>query len=150
MLFVKFVVPYNSTTKPTTAYSSPSPKPTAAVQWTPAMLQAVEDVKRALSKATLLAHPAATAELGLAVDASAEHVGAALRQRASPAAAWQPTDAPPLLASLPARERRILVLRFFHGMTQTQISAEVGISQMHVSRLLAKSLGQLRDGMLED
>jgi RNA polymerase sigma-B factor len=56
----------------------------------------------------------------------------------------------PLLAALPARERRILVLRFFHGMTQTEIAAEVGISQMHVSRLLAKSLGQLRDGLLED
>ncbi len=56
----------------------------------------------------------------------------------------------PLLAQLPARERRILVLRFFHGMTQTQISEEVGISQMHVSRLLAKSLGVLREGLLED
>jgi RNA polymerase sigma-B factor len=56
----------------------------------------------------------------------------------------------PLLAKLPARERRILVLRFFHGMTQTQISEEVGISQMHVSRLLAKSLAVLREGLLED
>ena len=56
----------------------------------------------------------------------------------------------PLLAQLPARERRILVLRFFHGMTQTQISEEVGISQMHVSRLLTKSLGVLREGLLED
>jgi RNA polymerase sigma-B factor len=56
----------------------------------------------------------------------------------------------PLLAELPARERRILVLRFFHGMTQTQISEEVGISQMHVSRLLAKSLAVLREGLLED
>ena len=56
----------------------------------------------------------------------------------------------PLLAKLPARERRILVLRFFHGMTQSQISAEVGISQMHVSRLLAKSLAVLREGLLED
>ena len=55
-----------------------------------------------------------------------------------------------LLAQLPARERRILVLRFFHGMTQTQISEEVGISQMHVSRLLAKSLAVLREGLLED
>ncbi len=56
----------------------------------------------------------------------------------------------PLLAALPARERRILVLRFFHGMTQSQIAEEVGISQMHVSRLLAKSLAQLRDGLTED
>lgn len=56
----------------------------------------------------------------------------------------------PLLAALPARERRILVLRFFHGMTQSQIAEEVGISQMHVSRLLAKSLAQLREGLTED
>jgi RNA polymerase sigma-B factor len=56
----------------------------------------------------------------------------------------------PLLAALPARERRILVLRFFHGMTQSQIAEEVGISQMHVSRLLAKSLAQLRDGLTDE
>jgi RNA polymerase sigma-B factor len=53
----------------------------------------------------------------------------------------------PLLAALPSRERRILALRFFHGMTQRQIAAEVGISQMHVSRLLASSLETLREGL---
>jgi RNA polymerase sigma-B factor len=56
----------------------------------------------------------------------------------------------PLLAALPSRERRILALRFFHGMTQSEIATEVGISQMHVSRLLAKSLATLREGMLDD
>ena len=56
----------------------------------------------------------------------------------------------PLLAALPSRERRILALRFFHGMTQSQIAEEVGISQMHVSRLLAKSLTTLRAGMSDD
>ena len=56
----------------------------------------------------------------------------------------------PLLAALPSRERRILALRFFHGMTQSQIAEEVGISQMHVSRLLAKSLATLREGLAED
>jgi RNA polymerase sigma-B factor len=55
----------------------------------------------------------------------------------------------PLLAALPERERRIVALRFFHNMTQTQIAEEVGISQMHVSRLLTKSLAQLRAGMTE-
>ena len=53
----------------------------------------------------------------------------------------------PLLAAQPSRERRILALRFFHGMTQSEIADEVGISQMHVSRLLAKSLATLRQGM---
>jgi RNA polymerase sigma-B factor len=56
----------------------------------------------------------------------------------------------PLLARLPPRERRIVLLRFFGGLTQSQIAAEVGISQMHVSRLLARSLAQLRAGLLTD
>ncbi len=56
----------------------------------------------------------------------------------------------PLLAGLPERERRILLLRFFAGMTQSQIAAEVGISQMHVSRLLARTLVRLREGLLVD
>ena len=53
----------------------------------------------------------------------------------------------PLLESWPERERTVLVLRFFESMTQTQIAERVGISQMHVSRLLAKSLARLRDQM---
>jgi RNA polymerase sigma-B factor len=51
----------------------------------------------------------------------------------------------PLLEALPERDRMVLVLRFFESMTQTQIAERVGISQMHVSRLLAKSLARLRD-----
>jgi RNA polymerase sigma-B factor len=50
----------------------------------------------------------------------------------------------PLLNALPERERRILVLRFFVGMTQTEIANEIGISQMHVSRLLSRTLARLR------
>ena len=56
----------------------------------------------------------------------------------------------PLLARLPARERTILALRFIRGMSQSQIAAEVGVSQMHVSRLLTRSLGQLRDALAEE
>ncbi|WP_416211044.1 RNA polymerase sigma factor SigF [Frankia sp. Cr2] len=56
----------------------------------------------------------------------------------------------PLLEKLPPREKRILLLRFFGNMTQSQIAAELGISQMHVSRLLARTLAQLRRGLLED
>jgi RNA polymerase sigma-B factor len=55
----------------------------------------------------------------------------------------------PLLAQLAPRERQILTLRFFRNMTQSQIAAEVGISQMHVSRLLARTLAQLRTGLLD-
>jgi RNA polymerase sigma-B factor len=50
----------------------------------------------------------------------------------------------PLLASLPPRERRIVEMRFFQNMTQSQIAEQVGVSQMHVSRLLARSLAQMR------
>lgn len=53
----------------------------------------------------------------------------------------------PLLAALPPRERRILTMRFFGQMTQTRIAVEVGLSQMHVSRLLRQSLAQLRAAM---
>lgn len=54
----------------------------------------------------------------------------------------------PLLLQLNERDRQILLLRFFREMTQSQIAAEVGISQMHVSRLLARTLGQLRESLL--
>ena len=50
---------------------------------------------------------------------------------------------------LPAREQKILVLRFGGEMTQTQIAAQLGISQMHVSRLLAHALGHLRSRLLD-
>lgn len=50
-----------------------------------------------------------------------------------------------LLERLPTRERRILYLRFVTGQTQSQIAEQLGISQMHVSRLLAKTLVQLRE-----
>jgi len=53
----------------------------------------------------------------------------------------------PLLARLPARERQILLLRFFRNMTQSQIAAATGISQMHVSRLLSHALAVLREGL---
>ncbi len=56
----------------------------------------------------------------------------------------------PLLEQLPAREKKILMLRFFGNMTQSQIATELGISQMHVSRLLARTLAQLRSGLLVD
>lgn len=50
----------------------------------------------------------------------------------------------PLLATLPQREQLILRFRFFDGLTQSEIAERLGISQMHVSRLLARSVAQLR------
>jgi RNA polymerase sigma-B factor len=50
----------------------------------------------------------------------------------------------PMLSQLPAREQLIVHLRFFEGLTQSEIATRLGISQMHVSRLLARSVAQLR------
>lgn len=55
----------------------------------------------------------------------------------------------PLLEALEPREKRILLLRFFRNMTQSQIAAEIGVSQMHVSRLLNRTLAQLREGLTD-
>ncbi|MFF2573789.1 RNA polymerase sigma factor SigF [Streptomyces sp. NPDC058084] len=56
----------------------------------------------------------------------------------------------PMIASLPARDRRILSLRFTAGLTQSEIGEELGISQMHVSRLLSRTLARLRKGLTID
>jgi RNA polymerase sigma-B factor len=55
----------------------------------------------------------------------------------------------PEMAKLPERERRILYLRFYRAMTQSEIADRLGISQMHVSRLLNRTLVRLREA-LED
>jgi len=55
----------------------------------------------------------------------------------------------PLIQQLPARDRHILYLRFFRDMTQSEIAEEVGISQMHVSRILGQTLRILRRGLGE-
>ncbi|MFG2676027.1 RNA polymerase sigma factor SigF [Streptomyces sp. DT20] len=56
----------------------------------------------------------------------------------------------PLLDDLDAREHRIIEMRFGQELTQSQIGTELGISQMHVSRLISRILGKLRTGMLVD
>ncbi len=56
----------------------------------------------------------------------------------------------PLLDRLGTREKRILLLRFFKNMTQSQIAEEIGVSQMHVSRLLSRTLEQLRTSLEVD
>jgi RNA polymerase sigma-B factor len=55
-----------------------------------------------------------------------------------------------LLDRLPDRERRILTLRFHGDRTQAEIAEDLGISQMHVSRLLSRTLGWLREALLSD
>jgi RNA polymerase sigma-B factor len=55
-----------------------------------------------------------------------------------------------LIADLPDREQRILALRFVYDLNQSQIADEIGISAMHVSRLLRRSLACLRTGLLAE
>ena len=56
----------------------------------------------------------------------------------------------PALATLDEREQKILTLRFYGNLTQSQIAEQIGISQMHVSRLLSQTLAKLREGLLKD
>ncbi|MER5731044.1 SigB/SigF/SigG family RNA polymerase sigma factor [Streptomyces sp. NPDC002138] len=56
----------------------------------------------------------------------------------------------PLLSVLPERERALLALRFGEELTQSEIGDRLGLSQMHVSRLLTRTLARLRTGLLED
>ena len=53
----------------------------------------------------------------------------------------------PALAQLPTREQAILRMRFVEGLTQSEIAVTIGVSQMHVSRLLTSSLEKLRRQM---
>ena len=54
------------------------------------------------------------------------------------------------LSSLPQREQLIVQLRFFEGLTQSEIAARIGLSQMHVSRLLTASLEKLRPAFVDE
>ncbi|MER5767886.1 SigB/SigF/SigG family RNA polymerase sigma factor [Streptomyces sp. NPDC001985] len=56
----------------------------------------------------------------------------------------------PRLRKLPERERRILYMRFFRDMTQSRIAEDLGISQMHVSRLISNSCDRLRREIMKD
>lgn len=56
----------------------------------------------------------------------------------------------PLLAELSVREKRMLEMRFVQGATQAEIGAEIGVTQMQVSRLLSALLARMRDRLLED
>jgi len=55
-----------------------------------------------------------------------------------------------LLERLPERERRVLYMRFFDDLTQAEIAEEIGVSQMHVSRMLSRSLDSLSDELEEE
>ncbi len=56
----------------------------------------------------------------------------------------------PLIAALPAEERRVLIMRFYESRTQGEIAAELGVSQMQVSRILSRTLALLREQALAE
>ncbi|WP_028476941.1 RNA polymerase sigma factor SigF [Nocardia sp. CNY236] len=56
----------------------------------------------------------------------------------------------PLIGALPDRERQVLIMRFFESLTQNQIAERLGVSQMHVSRILSRTLHALREQALRD
>jgi RNA polymerase sigma-B factor len=56
----------------------------------------------------------------------------------------------PLLRALPERERQILYMRFFCEMTQDRIALQLGLSQMHVSRLIIRTCARLRDQVMAE
>ncbi len=89
-MYRRFVPAAARILRPLTDSTRGSPKATAAVDWTPLMVAAFDAARTALGAAALLAHPQQDQELAVMVDAFADHVGAALQQRRSAAADWQP------------------------------------------------------------
>jgi RNA polymerase sigma-B factor len=55
-----------------------------------------------------------------------------------------------LLARLPEREQRIRTMRFYRGMTQASTAGRLGVSQMHISRLINQTITRLRERMRTD
>ncbi|WP_214402769.1 SigB/SigF/SigG family RNA polymerase sigma factor [Pseudonocardia lacus] len=77
-------------------------------------------------------------------DGSARHAGALSVEEPALGMVDDRESLAPLLDALPERERRIVLLRFFGNQTQSEIAKALGISQMHVSRLLSATLARLR------
>ncbi|HET9672958.1 MAG TPA: SigB/SigF/SigG family RNA polymerase sigma factor [Actinomycetota bacterium] len=100
-----------------------------------------DDVLMALDALQAYTTDSLDAPIGDATSTAAEAIGAEDRSY-EVSEEW--LSLAPALRDLPERERTILYLRFFEGLTQTEIAEQLGISQMHVSRLVSQSLEKLR------
>lgn len=100
-----------------------------------------DDVLTALDALQAYTTDSLDAPVGDATSTAAEAIGSVDR-RFELSEEW--LSLAPALRDLPERERTILYLRFFEGLTQTEIAERLGISQMHVSRLVSQSLEKLR------
>ena len=106
------------------------------LQTTPEQVLEAMEAGSAYSPVSLSAGPSGEGELDPMETIGSEDLGfERTEQRAS---------LEPALEMLPEREREILRMRFEDGLTQTQIAEQVGVSQMHVSRLIRKSLARMR------
>jgi RNA polymerase sigma-B factor len=100
-----------------------------------------DDVLLALDALQAYTTDSLDAPIGDATSTAAEAIGAEDRSY-EVSEEW--LSVAPALRDLPERERAILYLRFFEGLTQTEIADQLSISQMHVSRLVSQSLEKLR------
>ncbi|MEU7075548.1 SigB/SigF/SigG family RNA polymerase sigma factor [Streptomyces narbonensis] len=107
-----------------------------------------------VAEGQLAAHGYAARSLDAPAGEEDDGPGASARRLASPDSPYELIESltalRPLLAHLDERDRRILELRFGEELTQSEIGLRVGLSQMHVSRLLTRILGELRAGLLDD
>ncbi|MEU5216660.1 SigB/SigF/SigG family RNA polymerase sigma factor [Streptomyces sp. NPDC020807] len=107
-----------------------------------------------VAEGQLAAHGYAARSLDAPAGDDDDSPGAAARRLSASEPAYELIESltalRPLLDGLDERDRRILELRFGEELTQTEIGLRVGLSQMHVSRLLSRILGELRQGLLED
>ncbi len=106
------------------------------LQTTPEQVLEAMEAGSAYAPASLSAGPTAEGELDPMETLGTEDAGF---ERSEQRASLEPA-----LELLPEREREILRMRFEEGLTQTQIAEKVGVSQMHVSRLIRKSLARMR------
>ncbi|HKN93761.1 MAG TPA: SigB/SigF/SigG family RNA polymerase sigma factor [Thermoleophilaceae bacterium] len=106
------------------------------LQTTPEQVLEAMEAGSAYAPASLSAGPTAEGELDPMETIGAEDLNF---ERSEQRASLEPA-----LELLPEREREILRMRFEDGLTQTQIAEQVGVSQMHVSRLIRKSLARMR------
>ncbi|MET9935356.1 MULTISPECIES: sigma-70 family RNA polymerase sigma factor, partial [unclassified Streptomyces] len=107
-----------------------------------------------IAEGQLAAHGYATRSLDTPVGDEGNASGAEPRHLATAEPAYELIESltalRPLLDRLDERDRHILELRFGEELTQAEIGRRVGLSQMHVSRLLTRILGELREGLNDD
>jgi RNA polymerase sigma-B factor len=118
---------------------APTPRELAA-----ATAESVEDVLEALEAATAHDSVSLDAPAGGGEDGAATYADGMGEEDARLEIVEYRTVVAGAMRALPERERQVLALRFDEDLTQAEIAARIGVSQMHVSRLIRRALGRLR------